>query len=98
MQRVVVVEWKLVGGGGGGGWLLAVGSTSGVFADTLGTGGTSLRSGAGDGGRVGIGGTIGICSGAGGESVAGIVAKLLSQSGEGVMMGTVGGAGMREGS
>jgi hypothetical protein len=75
-----------VGGGGG----LAVGATIGVVAASLGTG-------AGGGGSVGIDGTIGRCSGAGVGAVAVIVRELLSQSTEGVMMGTVGGARMSEG-
>jgi hypothetical protein len=78
-----------VGGGG------AVGATSGIVAATLGTGGGT---GTGGGGSVGIGGAIRSVDGAGVGAVAGVVGELLSQSGEGVMIGTVGGAGMSEGS
>jgi hypothetical protein len=90
MRRVVVLEWKLVGGD--------VRATSRIVAVTLRTGGATLGSGARGGGSVGIGGTIGRGAGAGVGAVAGIVGELLSQSCEGVMMGTLGDAGMSEGS
>jgi hypothetical protein len=80
-RRGDVVE---VDGGGGG-----VGATSGVFVATL-------VIGAVDGGSVGIGVTIGRGSGAGVGDVAGIERELVSQSGDGVVMGTVGGTGTSE--
>jgi hypothetical protein len=91
-----------------GGWwggVLDAGATIRVVASTLGTdgaifgtGGAALVTGAGGGGSVGIGGTIERCARSGVGSVAGIVRELLSQSEDGVTMGSVGGTGMSEGS
>jgi hypothetical protein len=112
MRHVVVIEWKLRGGVAVGATVGIVATTlgTGVGAGALEAAGISLRavvdmavgatlrSGTGGGGSVGSGGTIVIGAGAGGRAVAVIVGELLSHSGEGVMMGTVGDAGMSVGS
>jgi hypothetical protein len=113
MRRDVVMEWKLVGGGvdvgstigivaatlgtgAGAGALEAVCASLGVVEKV--DSGTTLGSGGGGGGSVRSGGTIGIGAGAVVGAVAVIVGELMSQSGEGVMIGTVGGAGISEAS
>jgi hypothetical protein len=96
----IVIVAATLGTGTGAEALEAVGASLRVVVEV--SGGATLVSGGGGGGSVGIHGTIGSGAGAGVGAgvgaVAVIVGEMLSHSGEGVMMGTVDGAGMNEGS